>query len=709
MSAPTAVRFRIEKMDCSGCVATLERALCKLDGVGEVSGSAVARTLSVELDPTRIGVEGVKDEIGRAGYVAELVQGRRSTEAPTSTWWSGQAKVAYASLGLFLISGVVRLVEPTLGGALLGGRGLAGVLLVASAFVGGWNFFPKGFRAARSLRLDMNFLMTVAIFGALAIGEFMEAAAIAFLFAIAELLESYAVDRARASVASLMSLTPDEATVLRDGRETRVRADEVQVEEVVVVRAGERIPVDGLVVHGVSSVDQSSITGEPLPADKAEGDQVFAGTVNEEGMLRIRTTGASSSTTLARIVQLLEEAEATKPKSERFVQRFARVYTPAVTILALAIATLPALLLGEPFTPWFVRGLTLLVIACPCAFIISTPVTVVSGVTAAARNGVLIKGGLYLEALAEIGSIAFDKTGTLTIGHPEVVSIVSESGRDQDEVLSIAAAVEAGSRHPIARAIVDAANRRGSGRYTAAAQNFKSLTGEGVTGTVDGVEYFIGKPSRDIEATGEGGALSVVEIRTDLQPVGRIILSDRIRPEALPAVRALRSGGIGHIAMLTGDQASSADSVARGMEIDDVRAGLLPEDKMEAVRSLAAERGGVAMVGDGVNDGPALAAATVGIAMGVAGSDTALEVADVALIGDDLSRLPYLFELSRRSRRIIRQNIVIALGVKLILVAAVPFGVVSLIAAVVIGDMGVSLAVTGNALRLGRFQAVPGP
>jgi len=692
-------------------VATLERALHKLDGVEDVSGSAVARTLHVELDPKRIGVDGVREEIGRAGYVAEVMQGRRPAEAPTSTWWSGQARVAYASVGLFLLAGVTRLLDPSLGAGLLGGRGLAGVFLVTSALVGGWNFFPKGLRAARYLRLDMNFLMTVAIFGALSIGELTEAAAIAFLFSIAELLESYAVDRARASVASLMRLTPDEATVFREGKEMRVRADEVHTDEVVLVRAGERIPLDGIVVGGVSSVDQSSITGEPLPAEKGEGDDVFAGTVNEEGVLHVRVTGEASSSMLARIVQLLEEAEATKPKSERFVQRFARWYTPAVTLLALAIATVPSLVAGAPFTPWFVRGLTLLVIACPCAFIISTPVTVVSGITAAARNGVLIKGGLYLEALAEIGSVAFDKTGTLTVGHPEVLTVTAEGDYSEDEILRVAAAVEAGSRHPIARAIVDAANRRAFGPLPPV-DRFRSVTGEGVGGVVEGSEYFIGKPSADTwigDPEGlvarSGGALSVVEVRDPVVPIGRITLGDRVRSGALAAINDLRAGGIQHVAMLTGDHPLSAESVAHGLQIEDVRAGLLPEGKMEAIRSLGRERGGVAMVGDGVNDGPALAAATVGIAMGVAGSDTALEAADVALIGDDLSRLPYLFELSRRSRRIIRQNIVIALGVKLALVAAVPFGVVSLIAAVIIGDVGVSLAVTGNAMRLGRFRA----
>jgi len=713
MSTSTPVRFRVEKMDCPNCVATVERCVRDLEGVQAVKGSAVARTLDVEIDLLRIDPERVRRAVGRAGYVADLMGGESAYVDVPGTWTTSQAWIAYASVLLFVVAMATRvLLGPVPVPGVPGSLGVSELLLLGSALVGGWNFFPKGFAAARSLRLDMNFLMTVAIFGAIAIGEFVEASAIAFLFGIAELLETYAVDRARASVASLMKLTPDEATVLRDGREVRVRAEEVSAGETVVVRAGERIPVDGVVTSGFSSVDQSSITGEPVPVDRTEGDDVFAGTVNVEGALQILASKEASASTLARIVHLLEEAEATKPKSERFVQTFAYWYTPAVTLMAVTIATVPPLLMGAPFAEWFERGLTLLVIACPCALVISTPVTVVSGITAAARNGVLIKGGLYLEALASVRALVFDKTGTLTVGHPEVLEILPAPDNSRDEVLRLAAAVERSSLHPIARAIVDAAGH--DGLRSPEISDFVSLTGKGVQARVGGAEIFVGRSGATVPVSELGdyeelrelteGVVSVVEVLRDGAPMGLIVLGDRMRDEAAATVAELRRGGVGHIAMLTGDHSDAADPIARAAGIEDVRSGLLPAHKLTAIRGFVEQHGPTAMVGDGVNDAPALAAATVGIAMGAGGSDTALEAADVALIGDDLSRLPYLFELSRKSRTVIRQNIAIALAVKLALVVAVPFGVVSLIAAVLIGDMGVSLAVTGNALRLGRAR-----
>jgi len=552
----------------------------------------------------------------------------------------------------------------------------------------------------------------VAIMGAIAIGELTEAAAIAFLFAIAELLESYSVDRARKSVEALMDLAPDAALVVRNGEEIRIPASEVVVGDLVLLKPGERVPVDGIVEDGASAVDQSPITGESVPVDKVEGDEVFSGTINVEGFLRVRVSKPASESALARIVRLVQDASDSKSPTERFIERFARYYTPAVTVAAILVATVPAFVFGAPFEPWFVRALTLLVIACPCALVISTPVAVVSGVTAAARNGVLIKGGTYLEAMGNVQVIAMDKTGTLTMGHSKVVGVHPVDGVSEEEVLSYAAALEARSEHPIAKAIVEAAQNRGLSFQDQAVVDFVAEVGKGARASIDGVGYVVGKPSllteseADLDRAGELAAAghTVVGLSRDGDVIAWIALMDEARPAAKAAIQALRDAGLRHIVMLTGDNQETAEAVAQSVGVDEVHAGLLPEDKVERVKQLEERYGPVAMVGDGVNDGPALALATVGLVMGAAGSDTALETADIALMGDDLTKLPYLYELSHRARKIIRQNIVVAILVKLVLVLGVMFGMVSLVMAVVLGDMGVSLGVTLNALRLGRVR-----
>jgi Cd2+/Zn2+-exporting ATPase len=698
-------------MDCPSCLLKIRGRLEGLEGVLAVEGSPVARTLTVTWDPERVGLARVRDEVDRLGYRTQSEDVAR--EKPAGTWSGTTARVAYASMALFALGLLVRALGSD--GALLALPNqvltLSDLVLIASAAVGGWNFFPKGLAAARALSLDMNFLMSVAIVGAVAIGETTEAAAIAFLFALAELLEGYSVDRARASVEALMELAPPTARVLRAGEERVVGVEEVVPDDRVLVRPGERIPVDGVVEEGRSAVDQSPVTGESLPVEKQRGDELFAGTINREGALRVRVTRRASESALARIVRLVEEAEAGKTRTERFVERFARVYTPLVTVAALLVVAVPVLALGLPFALWFERGLTLLVIACPCALVISTPVAVVSGVTAAARNGVLIKGGRHLEAAGEVRALALDKTGTLTFGHLEVAGVTARNGGSPDDVLRTAASIERRSEHPVARAVVEAARARG---LAAAPEptDFEALPGLGARGRVDGVEIVVGRPSLvdpDGRAgpptgVGEGSGRTVVGLSVGGEVRGWIALADRPRESAVRALAELRALGVERLVMLTGDHPDVGEAVGRALGVDEVRAGLLPEQKVQAVRELEARYGAVAMVGDGVNDAPALAAARVGIAMGAAGSDTALETADVALMGDDLARIPYLIRLSRRARRVIRQNIATALAVKAVLVVGVPLGWVSLIAAVVVGDMGVSLAVTLNALRLGRVR-----
>ncbi|MEQ9398908.1 MAG: cation-translocating P-type ATPase [Longimicrobiales bacterium] len=704
---PDIHRFRVGDMDCPSCVRKIETRLRAVDGVLDVMGSPVSRTVTVR-HGGGVSATTLRDEMGRLGYAAHPLDGNAEPPA-LPTFATTAARITYAAMGLFAVGLALLLAGASteLFATPLHVITLPDLFFLAAAAVGGLNFFDKGLRALWARTLDMNFLMTVAIVGAAVIGETLEAAAIAFLFSLAELLERYSVDRARASVESLMKLAPDTARLIRDGTEVVVPADTLRPGHRVVVRPGERIPADGRVASGASAVDQSPITGESMPVDKAEGDVVYAGTINREGALEIDVEKETGRSTLARIVQLIEEAEGQKSRTERFVERFARWYTPAVTAAAVLVVAVPPLAFGAEFLPWFVRGLTLLVIACPCALVISTPVAVVSGITAAARHGVLIKGGTYLEAMGDVRAIAFDKTGTLTLGHPRVVEVRPEDGVHEGTLVARAAAVEVRSGHPLARAIVDAAEERGLALPPAS--DYRTLTGAGVEATVDASLYRVVRPTAltaprtppaDLQADGR----TVVGVEADGRFLGWIALADRPREGVADAIAALKRSGIEHVVMLTGDHGDTARDVARRAGVDEVRAELLPEDKVAAIRELTGRWGSVAMVGDGINDGPALATATVGIAMGAAGSDTALETADVALMGDDLSRLPYLKDLSTRAGRVIRQNVAVALAVKAVLAVGVPLGMVSLVAAVLIGDMGVSLAVILNALRLGRVQ-----
>jgi Cd2+/Zn2+-exporting ATPase len=693
-------------MDCPSCVAKIQGRLESVDGVVEVLGSPVSRTVTVRhrggVDPARL-----REEMGRIGYAAHPLDGG-SEPAPIPTFRSRAAWITYAAMALFAVGGALLLlgVRPALLTLPLQLLTLPDLFFLGAAAVGGSNFFAKGIRAAWARSLDMNFLMTVAILGAVVIGETMEAAAIAFLFSLAELLESYSVDRARASVASLMELAPDTARLLRDGEERIVPAEELAVGDRVRVRPGERIPADGRVAGGRSAVDQSPITGESIPVDKEPGDPVFAGTINREGVLEVEVEREAGRSTLARIATLVEEAETKKSRTERFVERFARWYTPAVTVAAVLVVAIPPILVGADFATWFVRGLTLLVIACPCALVISTPVAVVSGITAAARNGVLIKGGTYLEAMGEVRTLAFDKTGTLTVGHPSVTALLPGEGVEEAYLLAVAAAVEAHSEHPIARAVREAAAERDL--PLPEARDARAVPGVGARAEVAGVPSRVVRPEALVPRTPPGSLTAaghtVVGVEEGDAFLGWIALADRPREAAAGAVAALRRDGVDQLVMLTGDNEATARAVARETGVDGVHAGLLPEDKVRIVRELGERRGAVAMVGDGVNDGPALATAAVGIAMGAAGSDTALETADVALMGDDLTRLPYLVRLSHRARSVIRQNIAVALGVKAVLAIGVPLGLVSLVTAVLVGDLGISLAVIFNALRLGRVH-----
>ena len=630
-----------------------------------------------------------------------------------SPWRTPFAQRTYAA-GVLWAAGVIAAWltgAPDQAGWLAIRLDLAGVLYTAGSLVGGWNFAGAGVRAARTFKLDMNFLMSAAIIGAILIGEPFEAATLAFLFSLAELLERFAVDRGRRSIARLVELAPEQADRLRpdDSVET-VPVAELRPGDRVRIRPGDKIPADGRVVAGSSAVNEATITGESLPRQKEIGDLVYTATLNTEGALDVEVTADAAHSTLTRIIQLVREGEARRAPIERFVQRFARVYTPIVTGGAVLVMLVPPLVFGASGLEWFVRGLTLLVIACPCALVIATPVTVVSALTSAARHGVLIKGGEHLEALGGVRALAVDKTGTLTTGTLRVTGFHLTDRATEVVLLQRVATVEARSEHPIAQAIVRFADERGV-RPGAQVGEFTAVPGRGVRARLDGQEILVGTetfvglgPAVRWPGPGPEPGTMLIYARTGDGLEGVFTIQDEVRPEAQAVVARLHALAVRPVVMLTGDGAETAEMVGRRIGVDEVRARLLPEDKVHAVRALLDLHGSVAMLGDGVNDAPALAEATVGLAMGAAGSPATIETADVALMADDLTKLPYAVRLARNARRTIRFNIALALGLKLVLAVGAVLGVVSLAVAVLVGDMGGSLAVTVNALRIARMR-----
>lgn len=629
-------------------------------------------------------------------------------QARPSPWSSRFAFRTYAAGLLWLGGVVVGLMMPVSRepGWLAIRVDPAGVLYTAASLVGGANFFGAGARALRRFRLDMNFLMSVAIVAAIVIGEPFEAATIAFLFCVAELLERHAADRSRRSIAALLRLAPEQADrLLPDGATEVVAAGDLKIGDRIRVRPGDRIGADGCVVAGTSAVNESAITGESVPRLKGPGDAVFSGTMNTDGALDIDVTSDASHSVVARIVQLVRASESRRAPIEQFVARFARVYTPVVTLVALLIIVVPPMLGAGTYLEWFVRGITLLVIACPCALVIATPVSVVSALTSAARHGVLIRGGEHLERLGSITSLATDKTGTLTTGQLEVTSFRVLPVAEEEELLQLVTTLEARSEHPVGRAIV----RYGASRGVlpkGAIHDVKALPGHGITASVGGVrvavgtERVVGPTAAALWGNLEDGTSWVFASVTERGLSAVIGLEDGVRPEARGFVERLHGLRIRPIVLLTGDAEGPARSVARAVGISDVRARLLPEQKVAVVREMRSMYHTVAMLGDGVNDAPALAEASIGIAMGAAGSPAAIETADVALMADDLLKVPYAIRLGRRARRTIRFNIALAIGLKVALAAGAVSGHVTLAVAVLLGDLGASLAVTLNALRL---------
>ncbi len=592
------------------------------------------------------------------------------------------------------------------------GQSLFSDLMLASTMIlSGYTIAELGLRSLIRGRININLLITIASIGAFTIGHLEEAAAVVLLFNIAERLEDYAADRARHSIESLMELKPENATLRRDGKEVTVSVYEVIPGDVFVVRPGDRIPLDGAVIEGASSVNQATITGESAPVSKVEGEDIFAGTINLDGFLVVQVTKMAGETVLARILRLVEEAEESRSPTEAFVDRFAKIYTPAVILLAVLVATIPPIVLQEPISAWVYRALVMLVVACPCALSISTPVAMVSAITSASGNGVLVKGSTFLERMNDVKAVAFDKTGTLTMGELEVTDIISPD-LTEEEVLRMAVSLEAKAEHPIAKAILERAEE--AGVKAAETTDFKAYIGRGVEACIDEKTCCIGNlrlleelgiaPLDGIVEKLEAQGKTVVLVSEEDCAVGAIALMDKIRDEAPHVITELRKRGI-QVQMLTGDNEMTAKAIAEKLGIDGYIAHLLPEEKLDAIEKLRVEYGPVAMVGDGVNDAPALAAADVGIAMGAIGSDVALETADIALMEDDLMRIIYLVRLSHATMGRIKENIAASILVKL-MVAVLAFpGWITLWIAVAVGGMGLSLAVILNSMRLGRIKA----
>ena len=704
--------YRVEGLDCAEEVSVLRARLGTQPGIRQLEFDVIRSRMLVEFEPAAISTEGIVRLVAGTGMRAVPADSVSAQETQVLGMRCGPLLTTCAAGLLAAMAFVIHGFSSDFLSAL--GYPPHRVPLVAAGFYllsilfGVWYVVPKAYYAVRGRRADMNLLMCLAVLGALALDEWFEAATVSFLFSLALLLEHWSMRRARRAIAGLMNLSPATARC-RSGADGSIETrpvKEVEVGTTVLVRPGERIPLDGDVIVGQSHVDQAPITGESIAVFKQPGAPVYAGTINVDGAFELVATRHVGDTTLARIIHMVERAQARRAPSEQWVDRFARYYTPVILALALALAVIPPLVLRDAWSPWAYNALVLLVIACPCALVISTPVSIISALTAAARRGVLIKGGLFLEACASLPSIAVDKTGTLTCGQPAVHQITPLDGRGQVDLLRTAAALEAHSTHPIARAILQKAEEEGI--VIQPADNYREIDGLGAEATISGHSFWVGSPRlarqrmkelMSDEVILQESTQSVVVVGDSEKLLGLIGVSDQVREGAAVALRSLRALGTRHICMLTGDNEPAARRVAELTGVDEFMADALPADKVARIEAIRQRFGSVAMIGDGVNDSPAMAASDLGIAMGAIGTDVAIETADIALMSDDLARLPWLVTHACRTLSVVRQNIVFAIGLKLLFVVFAVLGVASLWMAIA-ADMGASLLVICNGLRL---------
>ena len=691
--------YRVQGLTCAGCSKTFEENVKHLDGVLDAQVNFGAAKITV------VGNASI-EAIEKAGAFDHLkLRNEREQKVESEPFWKQKEnRKVYISALLLIISWIL--------GEQYGEGHIASTIgYAASIIIGGYSLFIKGFKNLSRFKFDMSTLMTIAIIGAALIGEWGEGATVVILFAISEVLERYSMDKARQSIESLMDIAPKEALIRRGKQELMISVDDIQVGDIMIVKPGQKLAMDGIVLKGTSTLNQAAITGESVPVTKTIDDEVFSGTLNEEGLLEVRVTKLVEDTTLSKIIHLVEEAQAERAPSQAFVDKFAKYYTPAIVALALLIAIVPPLFGGD-WSVWIYQGLSVLVVGCPCALVVSTPVSVVTAIGNAAKNGVLIKGGIHLEEAGHLKVIAFDKTGTLTKGVPAVTDIVTFSG-NENELLMLTAALEKGSQHPLASAITKKAEAAGLHFNEVSVEEFQSITGKGIKATIQNEMYYVGSPTlfeeilpNHIDQTIsvqisrlQTQGKTVMILGTAYEILGLVAVADQVRTTSKEVIEKLHQLGIEKTVMLTGDNQRTAEAIGQEVGVTDIRADLLPEDKLNFIKELRERYSSVAMVGDGVNDAPALAASTVGVAMGGAGTDTALETADIALMSDDLSKLPFTIKLSRRALRTIKQNITFSLVVKAIALLLVIPGWLTLWIAI-FADMGATLIVTLNSLRL---------
>uniref|UniRef100_UPI00403F76F2 heavy metal translocating P-type ATPase n=1 Tax=Sporosarcina sp. FSL W8-0480 TaxID=2954701 RepID=UPI00403F76F2 len=700
MSMAEKTEYRLENLSCANCAMKFENNVKSIPSVTEAT---------VNFGASKLTFSGVatEEELQNAGAFdgIKVVPLTKRKPDPKTPFFKRKENVVTILSLIFVIAGFYfthRDVPDTT---------IATGLFAAAILVGGFGMFITGVKNLVRFDFDMKTLMTIAIIGAAIIGEWQEAAVVVFLFAVSEALEAYSMNKARQSIRLLMDIAPPSATVRRNGTVQELSTEEIRIGDILLVKPGQKIAMDGIVLSGQSTVNQAPITGESVPVLKKKEDEVFAGTLNEEGALEVTVTKLVGDTTIAKIIHLVEDAQAEKAPSQKFVDKFAKYYTPIIIVIAILVAIIPPLFGGEWHT-WIYQGLAVLVVGCPCALVVSTPVAIVTAIGNAARLGVLIKGGVHLEEMGRINAVAFDKTGTLTKGYPEVTDFIVDKAANGN-ILEAVAAVESMSQHPLARAVVTYANSKGIQK--AEMVNFQSITGKGAYGEVGGSLIRVGSLNWAMELTEvptdmkqraealQKEGKSVMAVLMDKTFQALIAVTDPLRDESKEVLRKLKDIGIRHTVMLTGDDRRTAEAIASAAGVTDVRANLMPEDKLTAIKDLTDEYGRVAMVGDGINDAPALAASSIGIAMGGAGTDAALETADIALMADDLRQLPYTMKLSRKTLQIIKENIMFALGLKIVALLLIIPGWLTLWIAI-FADMGATLLVVLNSLRLMRIH-----
>ena len=696
-------RYRLTGLSCTSCSAKFEKNVQELEGVSEakVNYGAAKLTVTGQASIAELEQAGAFDNIK---VKPEQEIDTEATHQKPAFWRENRSQlIAAVLIVLAFVSQLTMMGEPNF---------LTASLFIAAIIIGGYALFIEGIKDLIKFDFSMATLMTIAIIGAALIGDFAEGAIVVILFAISETLERYAADRARQSISSLVKVAPKVATIRRNDLEQTIAVQDIQINDVMLIMPGQKIAMDGIVIKGESTVNQAAITGEALPVDKQLSDEVFAGTLNEAGYLEVQVTKRAADTTLAKIIQLVEAAQGERAPAQAFVDKFAKIYTPFILLSATLIVILPPLFFGGDWQRWFYQGLSVLVVGCPCSLVISTPVSIVSAIGNAARHGVLVKGGIYLEEMGKLQAIAFDKTGTLTEGKPTVTDfVVLDDQFEATDLLQKISALEIYSQHPLASAIVALSQKRGIDATPISIENFKSLTGRGVQGDIYGITYLIGSPTLfvsdskidTIKQDFHRKSKTVIYFGTSDQVLAVIGLQDAVRQTSRQTIQALQTLGVKETVMLTGDNQATADQIGREVGVSAVKANLMPADKLKEIQALQATFGRVAMIGDGVNDAPALAMANVGIAMGVAGTDTALETADITLMGDDLARLPFIVRLSRSTLRTIKQNITFSLALKVIALLLVIPGWLTLWIAI-LADMGATILVTLNGIRLMRVK-----